>query len=162
MLQNGAVDPEFESLRGRLLVASPSLIDPNFHRTVVLVTEHVAEGAMGLVLNRPSAVAAADAVPHLEGLVEPDDPVYLGGPVQPSAVVALAQLEDPSEAAAIVFDDVGFLPADADPDRFADSARRVRAFAGYAGWGPGQLEAELEESAWIVSEIPMTMFCSLG
>ena len=109
---------------------------------------------MGLVLNRPAAVAAADAVPQLGGLIEPDDPVYLGGPVQPSAVVALAELEDPSEAAAIVFDDVGFLPADADPDRLADSARQVRIFAGYAGWGPGQLEAELEQSAWIVFEAP--------
>jgi putative transcriptional regulator len=76
--------------------------------------------------------------------------VYVGGPVQPGAVVALAEYEEPDLAAAIAFADVGFLPAEADSDELAGMLRRVRVFAGYAGWSPGQLESELEEEAWIV------------
>jgi putative transcriptional regulator len=144
------VSSEFESLKGQLLIASSSLFDPNFRRTVVLVTEHTEEGAMGVVLNRPSPIAVADAVPHLAELADEDDHVFIGGPVQSEAVVALAELDDESLAAAIAFDDVGFLPADGDPDELAPSVRRLRVFAGYAGWAGGQLEAELEESAWIL------------
>lgn len=139
-----------ESLRGRLLVASPALVDPNFRRTVVLVTEHTEEGAMGLVLNRPAPIAVADAVPHLASLVEDSASVYVGGPVQRDAVVALAELDDLSLAAAPALEGIGFLPADADPDALAGSVGRVRIYAGYSGWGEGQLESELAESAWIV------------
>jgi putative transcriptional regulator len=141
---------EFQSLRAQLLIASPALLDPNFHRTVVLVTEHTEEGAMGLVLNRPSQVAVADAIAHLAGLVEDGAVVYVGGPVQPEAVVALAELDDPEAAAALALGDIGFLPADGDPDVLAGVVRRARIFAGYSGWGAGQLESEVEESAWIV------------
>ena len=144
------MDVDFESLRGQLLVASPALVDPNFDRTVVLVTEHTEAGAMGLVLNRPSNVAVAEAVPHLAELVEDGAPVYVGGPVQSEAVVALAELDDPSEAAALALGDIGFLRADADAGELAAGVRRARIYAGYAGWGAGQLESELEESAWIV------------
>jgi putative transcriptional regulator len=76
--------------------------------------------------------------------------VYVGGPVQQEAVVALAELEDPSVAAAIAFERVGYLPADVDPGELADAVIRLRIFAGYSGWGAGQLEGELAESAWIV------------
>jgi putative transcriptional regulator len=138
------------SLRGKLLVASPALIDPNFRRSVVLVTEHSDDGAVGLVLTRPSSTSVSDAVPQLEGLVEGDASVYLGGPVEPSAVVVLAEFEDPSQAARIVFDNVGFLPAQPDPDGGRVATRRARVFAGYAGWAPDQLEAELALSSWIV------------
>jgi putative transcriptional regulator len=143
------VSGEPESLRGHLLVASPALIDPNFARTVVLVSEHTDEGAMGLVLNRPSEVAVSAAVPHLAALVGTDDLVYVGGPVQGEAVLALAELDDPAEAAAVAFGDVGFLRADVDPQEIL-GVRRARVYAGYAGWGAGQLESELEEGAWIV------------
>jgi putative transcriptional regulator len=142
--------PEPGSLRGQLLIASATLLDPNFQRTVVLVAEHSDEGAMGVVLNRPSPVIAAEAVPILADLVGDDEPVYVGGPVQPGAVVALAEYEEPDLAAAIAFGDVGFLPAEADSDELTGMLRRVRVYAGYAGWSPGQLEAELEEEAWIV------------
>jgi putative transcriptional regulator len=135
-----------DSFRGQLLIASPSLVDPNFHRSVVLVTHHDEDGAMGLVLNRPSATVVADAVPELEDLVETDDWVYVGGPVEPGAALILAELVDPAEATALVFADVGFPPDDPSPD----STRRLRVFAGYAGWSAGQLEAELEEAAWIL------------
>jgi putative transcriptional regulator len=140
----------FETLRGHLLIASAALRDPNFRRTVVLVTEHTEEGAMGLVLNRPSSVTVADGVPKLETLVADGELVFVGGPVQPEAVVALAEVEDPEVSPAIAFADVGFLRPDLDADELEGAVRRVRVFAGYAGWSPGQLEAEIEEEAWIV------------
>ena len=136
------------SLQGKLLVSSPALVDPNFRKTVVLIAHHDEEGAMGLVLSRPSDVAASEAVPALEGLPGGSDPVFVGGPVQPEAFMALAEFDDLGEAAAPIFDNVGFVPAEAEPDDLA--IRRLRLFAGYAGWGPGQLEAELEEPSWIV------------
>jgi len=143
-----------DNLKGQLLLASPALFDPNFRRAVVLVTEHTEEGAAGLVLNRPSETAVADAVPDLLPLVSEEERVYVGGPVQESAVLVLAEFEDPEEAALLVVDDIGFLPGDGDFDLLAGATRRVRVFAGYAGWGPGQLEAELEESSWIVGSSP--------
>ena len=138
------------SLQGKLLVSSPALVDPNFRKTVVLITHHDEEGAMGLVLSRPSEVAAADAVPALGRLPGAADPVFVGGPVQPEAFMALAEFEDVDDAAAAIFGDVGFVGAEAEPDDLV--VRRVRLFAGYAGWGPGQLEAELAEPSWIVAE----------
>lgn len=139
------------SLRGQLLVASPSLLDPNFRRSVVLVAEHSEEeGAMGLVLSRPSGTTVVEAVPLLEPLVEPGAVVHVGGPVESSSVLVLAEFEDPDDAAAVVFDGVGFMSADADPDSLAPVTLRARVFAGYAGWGAGQLESELEEESWLV------------
>jgi putative transcriptional regulator len=137
-----------DSLQGKLLVSSPALVDPNFRKTVVLITHHDDEGAMGLVLSRPSGVAATEAVPALEGIPGAADPVFVGGPVQPEAFMALAEFEDVDESAAAIFGDVGFMPAEAEPAEL--DVRRVRLFAGYAGWGPGQLEAELAEPSWIV------------
>ena len=143
------MDPE-ESLRGQLLIASPALLDPNFARTVVLVVEHNDEGAMGVVLNRPTTASVAEAVPALEELVDDDEPIFAGGPVEPAAVVVLAEFDDTEAAAALVFGDLGFLRADADPSVLESAARRFRVFAGYAGWGEGQLEAELEQESWIL------------
>jgi putative transcriptional regulator len=137
-----------ETLQGQLLVSSPSLHDPNFRKTVVLVAHHDEDGAMGLVLTRPSDVAAVEAVPSLDGLPGATGLVFVGGPVQPEAFMVLAEFDDVDNAAAPIFDRVGFMPADAEPDEL--SIRRLRLFAGYAGWGAGQLEAELEEPAWIV------------
>src|SRR4030081_3318255 len=115
-----------ESLRGKLLVSSPSLLDPNFLKTGVLVAHHDEEGSMGLVLSRPSDVAAVDAVPLLEGLPGSDDPVFVGGPVQPEAFMVLAEFDDVDEAAAPIMEDLGFLPADTEPDDL--SIRRIRLF----------------------------------
>jgi putative transcriptional regulator len=141
-----------ESLRGQLLIASPALFDPNFRRTVVLITEHNEDGAMGIVLNRPSETAVADGAPPLQGLVEDGAIVHVGGPVEPAAVTVLAEFEDPDDAAAVVLGDVGFVRADAELDDLAGATRRARVFAGYCGWSPGQLEAELEgDDSWIVS-----------
>ncbi len=152
-----------ESLQGSLLIAGPSLVDPNFRRTVVLVAEHGPEGAMGLVLNRPSALVVADAVPHLAELVPDDDPVWFGGPVDGGAVVAVGDFEQPGEAAALIMGRVGFLPAEADAALLAGAVRRTRVYAGYAGWDSGQLETELEEDSWIVEPaLPEDVFYAEG
>ncbi|HXF96986.1 MAG TPA: YqgE/AlgH family protein [Gaiellaceae bacterium] len=137
------------SLKGNLLIAAPQLVDPNFHRTVVLVGEHTEEGALGVVLNRASETTVRDALPELSGLVDGEDRVHVGGPVQPSAIVVLADFEEPDRAGALVLGSIGFLPAEVDPDELG-ALRRARVFAGYAGWGPGQLDGELREGSWIV------------
>ena len=138
-----------ESLRGQLLVASPQLVDPNFARTVVLITEHNDAGAMGVVLNRPSTATVSEAAPELEHLVEPDEDVYVGGPVQPSSVMVLAEWQHPDDGVP-VFGRVGFVAAGSDPDELARTVKRARLFAGFAGWSPGQLEGELERDDWIL------------
>ncbi len=138
------------SLTGHLLVAAPSLVEPNFHRTVVLVGDHGEEGAMGVVLNRPSGVTVAEAVEPLAELVGGDELVYIGGPVQTEAIVVLGEFEEPERAASLVLGAVGFLPGEIETGEDVGPLSRVRVFAGYAGWGPGQLEAELAESSWIV------------
>ena len=137
------------SLRGSLLIAGAGLIDPNFRRTVVLVGEHNVDGALGVVLNRVAPVAVGEAVPSLAGLTGPDERVFVGGPVQPEAAVIVAELEPGRETEVMVFGSIGFLTGAVDAEAAA-GVRRARVFAGYAGWGPGQLEMELEESSWIV------------
>ena len=139
-----------DSLRGQLLVAGPRLDDPNFRRTVVLIGEHGDDGAMGVVLNRPTTVTVADAVPPLAELADDDDVVHLGGPVQPQAVVVLADFLEPAEDDDLVIETVGFLPGDIEDAADVSPVRALRVFAGYAGWSPGQLEEELEEGSWLV------------
>jgi putative transcriptional regulator len=138
------------SLRGQLLVAGPALLDPNFRRTVVLLGEQGEEGAMGVVLNRVSDVTVEDAVPPIAGLAGDGAFVHVGGPVQPQAVVVLADFVEPHRAGALVLETIGVLPGDVDDTAELGELRNVRVFAGYAGWGPGQLEGELEEQSWVV------------
>ena len=142
---------DVDSLRGHLLVASPALHDPNFERAVILVTEHNDEGAAGLVLNRPSPVAVAAAVPQLEPLVDDGEHVWVGGPVQPDAVLVLGEFLDPDEAAVPLFDSLGF-PSLEEPEEVVPATTRRRVFAGYAGWGAGQLEEEVANEDWILEE----------
>ena len=141
-----------DSLRGKLLLAAPALKDPNFDRSVVFIAEHSEDGAMGLVLNRPSDAPVAEAIPDLEWVADSGaESVYVGGPVAPNGVIVLAEWEDPSQAVVLVDDDLGFVPGDVeDTDALAAAVRRARVYAGHAGWGPGQLEDELAEDAWIV------------
>jgi putative transcriptional regulator len=140
------------TLRGQLLVAGPGLVDPNFRRTVVLLGEHGDEGAMGVVLNRVSSALVDEAVPPIASLTGPDAPVYVGGPVQPQAVVVLADFADVEQAEVVVVESIGFLPGEIEDASAVGELRAIRVFAGYAGWGPGQLEDELAEGAWIVVE----------
>jgi putative transcriptional regulator len=151
-----------ESLAGQLLLASPTLLDPNFRRTVVLIGVHSEEGALGVVLNRPSTVTVEEAVPQLESAVAGDEPVFLGGPVQPASVVLLAEFADPEPAGMLVVGRIGFPAADTDMDELAQATTRRRVFAGFAGWGEGQLDAEVDHGDWIAhSALPEDVFTDL-
>ena len=136
-----------ESLRGSLLIAAPQLLDPNFRRTVVLVADHGDEGAMGVILNRPSGMTVADAAPDLEPLIGPDAPIFAGGPVQPTSGVVLAEVVEADEP---VFGDVVLVPGLGELADVVDGAGSIRVFAGYAGWGPGQLDDEVGREDWII------------
>ncbi len=138
-----------ESLSGQLLLASPSLRDPNFRRAVVLVGAHSEEGAMGVVLNRPSTATVGEVVPQLEPAIDEDETVFVGGPVQPHSIVFLAEFSDPEPAGLLVLGRIGFPTPETDIEELADVTLRRRVFAGYAGWSGGQLDAEIDQGDWI-------------
>ncbi len=145
------------SLAGMLLIATPSLSDPSFDRTVVLLLQHSDEGALGVVLTRPSDYVLGDAIDSWRHLIAPPEVAFAGGPVSPMAVIALGEygepdLDHPSPAAG----DGAFwvLPKLATVDLAAvptAGVLRIRVFSGYAGWGGGQLEDEIDSGAWLVS-----------
>jgi putative transcriptional regulator len=141
-------------LKGRLLVATPNLGDPNFERTVVLVLEHGDEGALGVVLNRPSELDVAEPLPEWAGAAAHPPVVFIGGPVAPSAAVCLARLgrDGGAEGWQPLLDGtpVGTMDLDSDPDEAIPRLEEIRVFAGYAGWGPGQLEGEIADGGWFV------------
>jgi len=138
-----------ESLAGQLLLASPSLQDPNFARTVVLIGIHSEDGAMGVVLNRRSTVTVGEAVPQLQEVLGASETLYVGGPVQPSSVVFLAEFLEPSLAGTLVLGRIGFPAPDTDIEQLADATVRRRLFAGHVGWSAGQLDAEIAGGDWI-------------
>lgn len=140
-----------DTTRGRLLVATPDLVDPNFARTVVLVLEDGSQGAVGVVLNRPSDLPVGDALAAWGGIAAAPGCVYLGGPVQPDGVIGIGRgvAERAVDGFVPVFADLGTLDLEADPEAFGPDLE-VRVFAGYAGWSPGQLEGELEAGGWLV------------
>jgi putative transcriptional regulator len=149
------------SLAPTLLLSMPQLIDPNFSRTVVLLCEHAAEGAFGLVVNRRADVSAAEAV-QLEPSVErPNElPLLIGGPVEPQrGWILTASPPDGVESRELG----SGLHLSASPVllRRAITARpepvRTHVFAGYAGWGPGQLDLELAESAWLIMPVELDL-----
>ncbi|HVL64042.1 MAG TPA: YqgE/AlgH family protein [Actinomycetota bacterium] len=140
-----------QSLRGRVLISNGSLFDPNFRHTVVLVCEHSPDGALGLVLNRPSGVTVGEAVPPLSGAVDAEAEVFVGGPVQPNGVVLLAELDDTEGADVVVRERLGLLSGEVDEGTIAQ-IRRARVFAGYSGWGAAQLDTELANDDWIVTD----------
>ncbi len=139
-----------ESLSGHFLIASPSILDPNFRRTVVFVTAHTEEGAVGLILNRRSDATVGEAVPQLASLTDLEEPVFVGGPVNPEGVAVLAEFHDPDEAGVVVIEDIGFVALDDALEVGPPDLERTRVFAGVAGWGPEQLEDELERDDWII------------
>ncbi len=148
-----------DSQHGRLLVASPGIADPSFFRTVLLIGHHDEQGALGLVLNRPSEARVAEAAPPLADLAGDDGLLYLGGPVTPEGVVVVAEFEDPEDAALLAFGNVGVPSARVDLEALPEVTERTRVFAGHAGWGPGQLDEELEREDWIVAPAdPDTVF----
>lgn len=139
-----------DSLAGQFLIASPSILDPNFRQTVVFITAHTEEGAVGLILNRRSDATVGEAVPQLVPVTSGEEPIFVGGPVNPDGVAVLAEFDDPEDAGIVVVDEVGFLALDEALDEGPPDIHRARVFAGVAGWGPEQLEGELEREDWIV------------
>ena len=132
------------STAGRLLVASPDLADPNFHRAVVLMVAHDDGGALGVVLNRPSAIPVDDGLPGWSEVASPPACVYLGGPVEPTAALGLG--EGQGEPSDMIVGSLGAIDLSGRPEEY----RSVRVFAGYAGWGPLQLDREVDRGDWFV------------
>ena len=147
-----------QSFTGKLLVATPVLEDPNFHRTVVLlVAHHPDEGALGVVLNRPSELDVSRALPEWGPLAAAPTAVFAGGPVTPEGVLCLGRAAgertvgiDGWEAVA---KGIGVVDLNTGPETFAAALDGLRIFAGHSGWGAGQLEAELETGGWFVVDM---------
>jgi putative transcriptional regulator len=138
------------SFQGRLLVASPTLLERTFHRTVVLLLEHTDEGALGLVLNRASGMPVAEPLPAWEHLAASPGVVFHGGPLQVPNVFCLVDGDEPGGAAyRNLFEDIGTLDLHQAPDDVV-GVGGIRVFAGHASWGPEQLEGELDEQVWVV------------
>ena len=152
---------------GQLVVATPSLLDPNFARTVVLLLQaDEDDGALGLVLNRPTGTEVAEVLPGWEPLVGAPPVVFVGGPVQPNAAICLghgrpggASLPAYSVLEGVPGTSVGTVDLDSEPQELVAAVSEVRVFAGYSGWGAGQLEAEVEEGAWwVLDALPVDAF----
>jgi putative transcriptional regulator len=146
--------------RGLLLVATPDLDDPNFDGTVVLLLEHDPEGTIGVVLNRPSELEVDEAMSGPPGddvdawddLADPPSVIFVGGPVRPNAILALAVVPDvlDPDLWEPVVGDLGVVRLGERPVPDVGDLAALRVFAGYAGWGPGQLDGEIDQGAWFV------------
>ena len=149
---------EPESLSGRLLVATPLLGDPNFRRTVILIVEdEPEEGTLGVVLNRPTEVQVGQVLESWTDLCTGPTVVFKGGPVSPNSALALALAQGDEEPlgwrsldGSSLMSRIGLVDLEAPPELLAGGVTSLRVFAGYAGWGPGQLQAEIDEGAWYV------------
>jgi len=143
-------------LTGRLLVAAPRLMDPNFLRTVLLVCRHDEDGALGLVLNRPTSVTVGEALPGWVEPLAPPNVVFLGGPVQPEMAVGLGGLRPAhagraeSEQWTPIDERLGLVDLSGSPAVEVAALHRLRVFAGYAGWSAGQLDFEVASADWFV------------
>ncbi|HMF04190.1 MAG TPA: YqgE/AlgH family protein [Acidimicrobiia bacterium] len=152
-----------ESARGRLLVATPTLYDPNFFRSVVLVLEHGADGALGVVLNRPSDTAVGENLPDWDRVASEPGVVFVGGPVAPDAAIGVARAgnAEHAEGWAPLFGHLGTIDLGRDPVELPVDVQNVRVFAGYAGWSEGQLDNELDSGGWfVVDAAPDDVFTS--
>lgn len=134
-------------LPGRLVVATPELDDPNFAHAVVLLLEHADQGALGVVLNRPRGIEVGALLPTWHDLASEPAVLFTGGPVQSDeAVIAVGRSEQPAQP---ITDDLGVIDLEIPPESQPE-VTAVRLFTGYAGWGAGQLEEELEAGTWFV------------
>ena len=150
-----------DSARGRLLVATPTLYDPNFFRSVVLVLEHGEDGALGVVLNRPSETAVGETLPDWNRLASDPGVVFVGGPVSPDAAigVARADISDQTEGWAPLFGSLGTIDLGRDPVEVPVDVQNLRVFAGYAGWTAGLLDGELVAGGgFVVDAAPDDVF----
>jgi putative transcriptional regulator len=142
-----------ESLAGKLLVATPALLDENFYRTVVLLLVHDENGAFGIVLNRPvDSTVVRDHMPAWDEHVAAPPSIFAGGPVEPAMALGLASAVAPGtpEGWMPMAGGYGLIDLTRAPDSIEVTLQRVRVFSGYAGWGAGQVEAEVAANAWFV------------
>ncbi|HEV2371781.1 MAG TPA: YqgE/AlgH family protein [Streptosporangiaceae bacterium] len=147
-----------QALAGRLLVATPALGDANFRRTVVLVVEDEPdEGTLGVVLNRPTDVPVGQVLQAWTDLVSDPTVVFQGGPVSPNSALGLAIVPGEEEPvgwhalnSTAFMSRIGLVDLGTPPQLLEGGLASFRVFAGYAGWGPGQLQAEIDEGAWYV------------
>ncbi len=143
------------SWAGKLLVATPELVEPTFARTVVLLLTHAADdGALGVVVNRPTGTEVDEVLPGWQGLAAEPPVVFTGGPVQPSGALCLGRVR-PGQAgpqlAPLPTDPLlATVDLDASPADVAPLVQRLRVFAGCSGWSAGQLEGEVDEGSWWV------------
>jgi putative transcriptional regulator len=143
---------------GSLLVATASLADPNFERSVVLLLDHDESGSLGVVLNRPSPVPVGEVLSDWQDLAASPGVLFHGGPVATDSALAVAALaprpapDDDPVGFRRLFGTTGVVDLDTPTELLDAAVARVRVFAGYAGWGDGQLEAEVEEGSWYVVE----------
>jgi len=138
---------------GALLVAHPSLVDPNFRETVVLLLNHSEDGSLGVVLNRPLVSDVGDVLPAWQDHVSEPPHLFQGGPVGLDSAIGLARLPgDDSEPPGLkrLTGSLAVVDLDAPPEIVAPASAGLRVYAGHSGWGPGQLEGELGEDAWFV------------
>lgn len=137
----------------RLLVAAPSLPDPEFFRTVVFLIEHDDTGTVGVIINRPSHTPVGQILPDWQDVMSEPSVVYNGGPVQRDGALGLGRLAGATDVGAglrAVSGGLALVDLDAEPSEVALSADGLRVYAGHAGWGVGQLEAEIAEGSWFV------------
>ena len=143
-----------ESMTGQLLVATPTLKDPNFDRTVVLLVAHETGGALGVVLNRATEVPVAEVLGKWGNLAGDPAVLFEGGPVAPESAICLARTRPEVKKRVSGFHPVsgslGTLDLSADPDRMREDVAGIRVFAGYSGWSAGQLEEEIAAGSWFV------------
>ena len=135
---------------GRLVVATPDLVDPNFAHAVVLLLEHNEDGALGVVINQPSDVEVGTPLPGWERLAALPARIFVGGPVQQDGVVALGEATDDRLFSTTILPGLGVVDLEQDPVLATVDLERVRLFAGYAGWSAGQLESEIADGGWFV------------
>lgn len=141
------------SLRGRVLVATPLIDEPTFHRSVVLLLAHGDEGALGVVVNRPSDLDVVEVLPEWGGVAAEPAVVFVGGPVGDGAVICLGRTARPSAGGwDRVVGSVGMVDLAGDPHTVQRELAEVRFYGGYAGWGVGQLEQEIADDAWVVAD----------
>jgi putative transcriptional regulator len=154
-LRTGAIGSAPGPASGRFLVASQNLPDPRFAQTVVLLVQYSRRGATGLVINRPTAVKLSEVFPDMKGVKERSDIVYMGGPVAVDQMLVLVRTgEGPGEAERVL-DDVYLSASKRLLERLVAEPREGEAFrvyAGYAGWGPRQLDGEIARGDWLVTE----------
>ncbi len=138
--------------KGIFLVASPSLRDPNFQQAVILLCEHGPDGALGVVVNRPTQITITEVLPQVPILEGQDHKVFAGGPVQQNNLLILYRTPEGQTDSHHVFDGVylgGNLSDLEDLLRDPSSLSNMRAFIGYSGWAPGQLENEMRTGSWL-------------